>query len=1336
MAGAHLSVRLGGKSGVFTAGIIILIQVCSATSASAATYYVDKSNSAASDNNPGSSTQPWATISHAASVAGPGDTVTVKAGTYPERVSLTRSGASGQEIVFRADPPRSVSMQGFVLSGDYLRVEGFTVENTTQIGFHIRGNHLAIVNNAVLDIPQAAVMGDPVGDYPNWCTDVYVADNYFEHVNFGIVAVGFDWLVERNEVNRVFNEGIAGDADYSRFFGSRLTFRHNYFHGTTLQDISGLNGVWDGGGSSDDAHLDCWQSFINNKPSGTEFTDIVFDGNILRNFSQAVHWEAIDAGSRYRNIQFINNVIVPEQGDERDSRVGINVYEVTGFIVENNTFIGTTGQAVSVRNSDQISVRMNIYFQCAWAYAWDSATTNASDDANIIFETGVPYNITPNGPLYVDPGLIDPSRIPNNWNEAFAADAGWRVANSTYAVYGSQIPVLSGPSTTLATDDSFTGVQEDSAGASLDVLANDPGMGLSIVSVSTPSNSGTATIAGGQSITYTPAANFYGTETFRYAVQDGTGATDTANVSVTVSNVNDPPTAVDDTYPNITAGTSNNTLNVLANDSTSPDPSESLIITSVGVPNQGGSVSIQNGTALSYTPAAGFSGTETFAYTINDGNGGSDTANVSVTVQAVNNPPTANSDSYSGIIEDSSSNLLNVLSNDSTAPDTGETLTIVDLGIPSKGGTVSLGSGGVLYTPAANFAGTETFTYTVDDGSGATDTATVTVSVTEVNDPPIARNDQFSVLQDTSGNILEVLANDTDADADVLTITDLGLPTDGGTVSVAGGNALSYTPAPSFVGTETFTYTVGDGRGGSSSASVSVTVNDQNSAPIASSDSYTVDLNSTSDSLDVLSNDSDPDPNDTLTISAVGRPSNGGSVSISGGTSLVYSPPQNFTGTETFSYTVADPAGASASAQVDISVQDLSPTTTNDTFKVRGNSENNRMDVLKNDKAKGGGNGLTLTTADSTTKDVASVITIDGNQVLYTPPKDFTGIDTFVYTVEDDKGRTASGQVTVEVTDTIGVGLCEDYPAIQVELAEMRADLGLAEPDMDADGIADDYMLEVLQVVSCYDKDTELSVALRTAYKINLLQFDAEAGAADLAKYREAIAALMTVSTDMQSSLAQILEQLALPVTQFYETVWCDDETGICMPKPLPDTPLEEGYQTFEETRITLEQPFSALGDPDKDGKSNLDEFVKVVESGGGSSDFAMAATDPALDGSQSAPRADSGSSRGGACFIATAAYGTPLAADINVLRDVRDRYLLVDAAGAAFVDTYYRLSPPVARVVADHPAVAALIRVLLTPIIALSRLVLIGPWYLASLAALFPFFVALWRRRRGPRTA
>jgi cyclophilin family peptidyl-prolyl cis-trans isomerase len=380
-------------------------------------------------------------------------------------------------------------------------------------------------------------------------------------------------------------------------------------------------------------------------------------------------------------------------------------------------------------------------------------------------------------------------------------------------------------------------VGEDSTNNTINVLANDtiqPGSGnvLSIASVGSTSSGGTVTIASdAKSLRYSPATNFVGTETFTYIVQNQNGASSSATVTVTVNNVNDPPSAASDTFT-VNEDSSNNTLNVLANDSASPDTGETLRVTAVGAGSQQGTITIvSGGTAVRYTPKANFLGTETFTYTIGDGHGGTATATVSVTVGDVNDNPVATNDTATVQEDTSTDTTINVLTNDTTGPDTGETLSVTAVGTPNHGGTVSIAPGAtsVNYKPAPNFQGTESFTYTISDGHGGTATATVTVTVSNTNDAPTANNDTLDAFKNTT-TTLDVLANDVSApdptEAFIITAVTQG-DQQNGTVAISpDGTRVLFTPTTGYLGPYTFTYTMRDPGGLTSTATVNLTVRD------------------------------------------------------------------------------------------------------------------------------------------------------------------------------------------------------------------------------------------------------------------------------------------------------------------------------------------------------------------------------------------------------------------------------------------------------------------------------------------------------------------------------
>jgi len=570
-----------------------------------------------------------------------------------------------------------------------------------------------------------------------------------------------------------------------------------------------------------------------------------------------------------------------------------------------------------------------------------------------------------------------------------------------------------------ANDDPFT-VSEDSTNNSLDVLANDSispdtGETLTITAVGAPDNGGTAT-TDGSTITYTPFSMFFGTETFTYTINDGTpGSDDTATVTVTVDGVNDPPTANDDSL-SVTEDSTNNSLDVLANDSVSPDTGETLTITTVGTPNNGGTATT-DGLTITYSPATNFFGTEIFTYTINDGTPGSDdTATVIVTVDNVNDPPTASNDTTFSADEDSTNNSLDVLANDSTSPDIGETLTITTVGTPNNDGTATIDGLTISYSPDADFFGIEEFTYTINDGIlGSDDTATVRVTVNGINDPPTANDDPFTVNEDSTDNNFDVRANDSilPDTVETLTITAVGATNNGGTATTD-GLTITYSPATNFFGTEIFTYTINDGTPGSDdTATVTVTIDSVNDPPTANDDSLSVDEDTFDNILDVLAGDSFlPDIGETLTITVVDTSATTGAAVIDGNT-IKFTPSAEFNGITSFVYTISDGNGGIDTATTTVTVKPI-----NDNPQAAADSAATpqdtsiEIDVLANDSDLDVGDVLTIVSA---TQGDNGIVFFTPTSITYTPNPSFTGVDSFSYIIQDSGAFQDSATVTVTV---------------------------------------------------------------------------------------------------------------------------------------------------------------------------------------------------------------------------------------------------------------------------------------------------------------------------------
>lgn len=409
--------------------------------------------------------------------------------------------------------------------------------------------------------------------------------------------------------------------------------------------------------------------------------------------------------------------------------------------------------------------------------------------------------------------------------------------------------ILVTPDAVTAADDTTTVPEDPDPGPWLvDVLANDTApVGATVTTVS-QGTLGDVTIApDGLSVLYAPHLDANGADTFTYTLDDGAGSTDAATVSVDVTPVNDAPAgagaaigtnedtprtlvAADfgfsdpgDTPPNLLSGVKVSTL-----------PASGALKDNGAVVVVGAIIPVADiaGNKLVFAPVANASGSPyaTFTFQVRD-NGGTvgggvdldQTPNtITINVAAVNDNPVANADSLT-VVEDAPATSVQVLTNDTDVEGDARTITARTNGAK---GVVVLGSSTTLtYKPNANATGSDTFTYTISDGHGGTAVGTVNVTITPVNDVPNAVNDAtFTVPVSAGATNLLVLANDTDADGDVLTIT---ATTNGahGTVAITGaGTGLTYDPVQLYFGTDVFTYTIRDGHGGSDTATVLLTI--------------------------------------------------------------------------------------------------------------------------------------------------------------------------------------------------------------------------------------------------------------------------------------------------------------------------------------------------------------------------------------------------------------------------------------------------------------------------------------------------------------------------------
>lgn len=446
------------------------------------------------------------------------------------------------------------------------------------------------------------------------------------------------------------------------------------------------------------------------------------------------------------------------------------------------------------------------------------------------------------------------------------------------------------------------------------VLANDgdpDGDSIAVDVVGAQPANGTVVVNPDGSFTYTPNGGFSGADTFAYAVSDGIYQSNEVWVSITV--VNGAPVGTDDSY---TFAHENAPLTiaapgVLANDA-DPD-GDPITFALVSHPSNGTLDEWGADGHFVYTPDKGVAGPDSFQYLVDDGE--TQSAPVTVTITVTNTAPVAVDDSYS-VAKGKSLTVPapGLFANDSDAD--GDTFFIPTNPNASNGLVVVQPDGGFTYTPNPGFVGTDSFTYTLNDGIELGNDATVTITVT--NNPPVAVDDTYATSEG-SAVIDGVLYNDTDADGDPLTFT-LDTPPLHGTFDYFQTNGLfKFVPDPGFVGGDSFTYQVSDGID-VAYATATITVDPINHPPVAADDAYSTaqDTPLTVPAPGLLANDSDVDGN--LFTASLGSKASHGSLTLNPDGSFTYTPDPGFNGVDVFKYYDWDGFAISSSATVTITV--------------------------------------------------------------------------------------------------------------------------------------------------------------------------------------------------------------------------------------------------------------------------------------------------------------------------------------------------------------------------------------------------------------------------------
>ncbi len=541
--------------------------------------------------------------------------------------------------------------------------------------------------------------------------------------------------------------------------------------------------------------------------------------------------------------------------------------------------------------------------------------------------------------------------------------------------------------------------------------------------------------------TFTPTADWNGSEALTFTATDPSGESISQTVNFTVAPVADivadKATVVEDT-PTI--------IKVLGNDTFEGDGKVVSLDTNNGPAN--GTVSVNPDGSVTYTPNDNYVGKDTFTYVVTSG-GVSESTTVEVNVTPVNDAPVAKDDIAT--TQEDTAVTIDVLPNDTDVD--GDKLSIESVSVPKEQGTVEVVDGKLVFTPAENFNGDAEITYTVTDGA-LTDQATVKVTVNAVNDTPVVESniaDQTLAEDFTPYTIdLNTAFSDVDNVDGELTFSVSG----NSNIQVAIVNGIAtITPTADWNGSETLTFTATDPSGESVSQPVNFTV-----APVADivADKATV-VEDTSTIIKVLGNDTFEGDDKVVSLDTNNGPANG-TVSVNPDGSVTYTPNDNYQGTDSFTYIVTS-GGVSESTTVSVDVTPVNdaPVAKDDIATTQEDTAVT-IDVLPNDTDVDG-DKLSIESA-SVPKEQGTVEVVNG-KLVFTPAENFNGYAEITYTITD-------GQLTDEAKVTVTVNPVNDAPIIKVEAVESITE----------DAVSTDTVVATLTVRDTDTPEDQLTVSL------------------------------------------------------------------------------------------------------------------------------------------------------------------------------------------------------------------------------------------------------------------
>jgi gliding motility-associated-like protein len=550
----------------------------------------------------------------------------------------------------------------------------------------------------------------------------------------------------------------------------------------------------------------------------------------------------------------------------------------------------------------------------------------------------------------------------------------------------------------IAVDDTYTTNEDIVLNGNVDDNDSDPNGDTLTFTLNTSTTNGTLIFTVDGTFSYTPNAEFFGTDSFTYTACDYLGECDQATVTITVTQVIDPHTAIDDSLTTLI-----NTAiiaNVLAND-LNPEGLDLSSFIATG-PLHGDITLNANGT-LTYTPDANFIGLDSLTYFACNTLGVCPLATVYINVVLPSNPPIAENDVFN-IFENTT--LTNNVSGNDSDPD-GDVLTYSIVNNTVDGTFTLNADGSFTFIPNIDFFGTVVITYEACDPFGVCDQATVSINVYPVNTTPIAVDDNIIVNINEVYNG-DVSFNDIETDADAITYEIVTNVTNGTLIFNADGT-FTYTPNADFLGTDSFTYSMCDPTELCDEATVFIEVVTVNNDPVATDDNYTINEDEVLTD-NVGTNDTDAD-GDVLTFAVTTNVANG-TLQFQGDGSFIYTPNADFSGTDSFSYSVCDPSGVCDNADVFITINAVDDTPNAVDDFIAAEEDDVVSNTVATNDTDAENDALTFALVDGVTNGTL-VFNADGS-FTYTPNSNYYGSDVFTYSACDNSGCDTA-TVTIDI---------------------------------------------------------------------------------------------------------------------------------------------------------------------------------------------------------------------------------------------------------------------------------------------------------------------------------